>query len=83
MWQHQSPPQQGDGFRSRKTRGGTRALLSREAGSRAMRHVGAPEPSSAGRCGPELLDTGHHVLACPALCLSLVLVCGGTRSVGY
>jgi hypothetical protein len=39
------------------TCGGAGAHPSREVGSGAIGHVAAPEPSSAGRRGPELLDT--------------------------
>jgi hypothetical protein len=59
-WQHQSPPQPGGGVQRCCTRGGTRALLSREAWSGAAVHVVAPEPSSAGKRGLELLDTWRH-----------------------
>jgi hypothetical protein len=43
------PSRQGGRVRSRRPYGGSRALLSREVGSRAMMHVMAPEPSLAGR----------------------------------
>jgi hypothetical protein len=32
------------------------ALLSKEVGSEAVKHVAAPEPSQAGRQGPKLWD---------------------------
>jgi hypothetical protein len=43
----------------------------------------APEPTSAGRCGPKLQLTWQRVDARHAPCLDLELVCGGTRSSGY
>jgi hypothetical protein len=46
----------------------------------AVRHVAAPKPTSAGRCGPKLQLTWQRVDARPAPCLDLELVCGGTRS---
>jgi hypothetical protein len=48
MWQHQSPPRLGSGVRSRKAHGSVGAQLNREAGSRAVRHVAAPESISTG-----------------------------------
>jgi hypothetical protein len=39
-------------------------------------HVAAPEPTSAGRCGPKLQLTWQRVDARPAHCLDLELVCG-------
>jgi hypothetical protein len=47
-WQYQSPPQQGGRVRNYETCGGAGAL-SREVGFRAMGHVSAPDPSSAGK----------------------------------
>jgi hypothetical protein len=44
--------------------------------------VAAPEPTSAGRCGPKLQLMWQHVDARPAPCLDLELVCGGTQSSG-
>jgi hypothetical protein len=44
------------GVRSHGTCGSARALPSKKASSRAMGHVVAPEPSRAGRRGPELWD---------------------------
>jgi hypothetical protein len=55
---------------------------SNEARSRAMGHMAAPEPTSAGRCGLNLQLTWQRVDARPAPCLDLELVCGGTRSSG-
>jgi hypothetical protein len=51
------PSRHGGRVRSRWSRGGSGALPSREAGSRAMVHVAAPEPSLAGRWGSKPLDT--------------------------
>jgi hypothetical protein len=48
-----------------------------------MGHVTVPEPTSTGRCGPELQLMWQRVDACPATCLNLELVCGGTWSLGY
>jgi hypothetical protein len=48
-WKRRSPPEQGGGVQSRKTRDSTGALSSREAGSRVTRHVTAPKPSRSGR----------------------------------
>jgi hypothetical protein len=53
MWQHRSPSEQEGVVRKRGARGSTRALLSMEAGSEAVQHGVAPEPSQAGRRGPE------------------------------
>jgi hypothetical protein len=52
-WQHRSPLEQGGGVRSYVTHGSIGALLSREAGSEAVGHKAAPEPSRAGRQGSE------------------------------
>jgi hypothetical protein len=56
MWQRRIPPRQGGGVRTRRTRGGVKALPSREARSRTSEHVAALEPTSAGRLDPEPLD---------------------------
>jgi hypothetical protein len=61
------------------TRGGTGALLGREAGSRAVGHM----TTHGSRQGSELWDTWQHMVARPTLCLGLMPVCGGTRSAGY
>jgi hypothetical protein len=58
-WQRRSPPEQ-RGVWSRGTRGNARSLSSREAGSGAAGHVAAPEPSRAGRWGPESRGTWQH-----------------------
>jgi hypothetical protein len=44
-WQHRSPPEQGGRVPSRGTRDSVGALPSREAGSGAVGHVAASEPS--------------------------------------
>jgi hypothetical protein len=44
-------------IQSHGIRDSTRALSSREAGSRAAGHVAVPEPFQTGRRDPELLDT--------------------------
>jgi hypothetical protein len=44
-WQRWSPPEQGGGVRSRMARDSAGALLSREAGSGAVRHVATSEPA--------------------------------------
>jgi hypothetical protein len=72
-WQHRSPPEQGGGVQYHGTRGSVRALSSREAGSRAMRHVVAPEPSRAGRWDLELQGMWSYVLL---LVLNLSLYAG-------
>jgi hypothetical protein len=59
-WRRQSHPRQGGGAQSCCTHGHTRALLRSEAGFRAAGYVEAPEPSSAERRGPELLNTWRH-----------------------
>jgi hypothetical protein len=59
MWQRRSPPKQGRGIRSRGARGSAGALLSKE-GSGAAGHVATPDPSRAGRQGPELRGTWLH-----------------------
>jgi hypothetical protein len=71
-WWHRSSPQQGGEVQSRGTRVSTGALLSREAGSRAARHVSASELSSAGRRSPELLDTVIASGSTSCSCLMLV-----------
>jgi hypothetical protein len=83
MWQHRSSPHQGGKVRSRGTCDNAGAHLSKEAISRAMGHVVASEPTSAGRCGLKLQLTWQRVDARPAPCLDLELVCEGTRSSGY
>jgi hypothetical protein len=60
------PSQEGRAL-SRGTRGSTGAHLSKEAWSTAAGHVAAPEPTSAGRCGPKLQLTWQRVDACAAL----------------
>jgi hypothetical protein len=82
-WQCRSSPQQGDEVRGCGARGSAGAHLSREARSGATGHVAAPEPTSAGRRGPELQGTWQRVDARLTPCLDLKLVCGGTRSIGY
>jgi putative intracellular protease/amidase len=57
--------------------------MSREVGYGAAVGMAAPEPSLAGRWGPKLWDVWQHVDACPAPCLDLRLVRGGTRSARY
>jgi hypothetical protein len=83
MWLHQSPPRQEGEARGRGTCGSAGAHLSREARSGATGHVAAPEPTSAGRRGPELQGTWQRVDARLTPCLDLKLACGGTRSIGY
>jgi hypothetical protein len=60
MWQRRSPPQQGGRVQGHMTCGGAEAHTSREAGSGAVGHVVAPEPTVAGRQGPGLQDTWWH-----------------------
>jgi hypothetical protein len=55
-----SPPQRGGGVRTHGTHGGIGALLNGEAGSEAVEHMAAPEPTLAGRRGPVLVDTCWH-----------------------
>jgi hypothetical protein len=78
MWQHRSSPQQGGEVRGRGTRGSS----GKEVSSGAMGHVVAPEPTSAGRCGPKLQLAWQRVDAHPAPCLYIELVCGAIRSSG-
>jgi hypothetical protein len=54
MWQRRSSTQQGGEFQGHVTRGSTGAHLSKEVRFRAAGHMVAPEPTSAGRCGPKL-----------------------------
>jgi hypothetical protein len=82
-WQHGSSPRQGGKYRSRETRGSAGAHLSKEVRSRAAGHMVAPEPTSAGRCGPKLQLMWQCMDARPAPCLDLELVCGGTWSSRY
>jgi hypothetical protein len=60
MWRHWSPSPQGGGVQSYWTPGSARALLSREMELGAVVPMETPEPSPAGRWGPELLDTQPH-----------------------
>jgi hypothetical protein len=60
----------------------TRGSTEKEVSSRAVGHVVALEPTSAGRCGPKLQLTWQRMDARPGPCLDLELVCGGTRSSG-
>jgi hypothetical protein len=76
-------PSQEGRAQSHGTRGSAGAHLSKEARSGATEHMMAPEPTSAGRCGPKLQLMWQYVGARPAPCLDLELVCGGTRSSGY
>jgi hypothetical protein len=51
------PSWQGGRVQSCRARSGTGALPNSEEGSEAMVHVAAPEPSLAGRRGPDTLNT--------------------------
>jgi hypothetical protein len=53
-WQRRSSTQQRGEARGHVPRGSTGAHLSKEVRSRAVGHMAAPEPTSAGRCGPKL-----------------------------
>jgi hypothetical protein len=53
-WLCQSPPRQGGGVQSHVSRGSAGAHLSKEAGFGATCHMAVPEPTLAGRQGPEL-----------------------------
>jgi hypothetical protein len=81
-WQRWSSTQQGGEVQDHMTYGSTGAHLRREVRSGAAGHVSAPEPTSAGRCGPKLQLMWQRVDARPTPCLDLELVCGGTRSSG-
>jgi hypothetical protein len=83
MWRRRSPPQTGGEVQSYRTCGGAGAHLCREARSRAIGHVAAPEPMPAGGQGLELHIMWQHVDACPATCLVMKPICGGTWSTGY
>jgi hypothetical protein len=74
------PTQQGGEAWGHETRGSTGVHLSKEVRSGVAGYVVAPEPTSAGRCGPKLQLTWQRVNARPAPCLDLELVCGGSRS---
>jgi hypothetical protein len=50
----QSSTQQGDEAGGYGPHGSTSAHLSKEVRSRAVGHVAAPEPTSAGRCDPKV-----------------------------
>jgi hypothetical protein len=76
-------PSQEGRTRSHGRRRSVGAHLSKEARFGAAGHVVAPEPTSAGRCGPKLQLTWQRVDARHAPCLDLELVCGGTRFSGY
>jgi hypothetical protein len=54
------PREWGGRIQSRGTPSSFRALPSREAGSRVVGHMAAPEPSHVGRRGPESLDAWRH-----------------------
>jgi hypothetical protein len=73
-WQRRSSTQQGGEARGHVTCGSTEAHLRKEVRSGATGHVMAPEPTSAGRCGPKLQLTWQRVDVCPAPCLDLELV---------
>jgi hypothetical protein len=82
-WRSWSCPGLGSGSWSRRTRGGPGAASGWTVGAGAAGHVAAPKPTSVGRRGPELQLAWQRVDTCPAACLDLDLVCGGTRSSGY
>jgi hypothetical protein len=69
--------------RSQGTRGSAGAHLSTEVRSGAVGHMVAPEPTSAGRCGPKLQLMWQRVDARPDPCLDLDLVCDSIPSSGY
>jgi hypothetical protein len=52
-WQRQSSPQLEGEVRRHRTRGSAEAHLNQEARSGAIAHMAAPEPTLAGRRGPE------------------------------
>jgi hypothetical protein len=54
VWCSWSSTQQGDEARGHGPRGSTGAHLSKEVRSGAARHMAAPEPTSAWRCGLKL-----------------------------
>jgi hypothetical protein len=62
MWRYQSPPSREDWVQSHETRGSVGALLSGEAGSRAVGHEAASKPSSSGRWVPYPLNMWQHAL---------------------
>jgi hypothetical protein len=72
-WRRWSPSEQEDRVWSRGTRGGTGSLSSRETGFRATRQT--PEPSCVGWRSPTPQDTRQRVVAHPASCLGLKLIC--------
>jgi hypothetical protein len=76
VWRRRSSTQQGDEAQGHGPCGSTVAHLSKEVRSGAAGHVTAPEPTSAGRCGPKLQLVWQRVDARPAPCLNLELVCG-------
>jgi hypothetical protein len=82
MCQRRSTTQQGGEAQGHRPHGSTGAHLNKVVTSGAMGHMAAPEPTSAGRCGPKLQLAWQRVDARPAPCLDLELVCGGTRSSG-
>jgi hypothetical protein len=75
MLLHWNPLKRGDRVQSHRSHDSVGAVLSGEAGSRAMEHGAALEPSSTGRRGPELRDTWQH--------LSPPQLGGGVRSYGH
>jgi hypothetical protein len=78
-WQYRSPPQQGGEVRSRGTHGSAEAHIGREARSRAVGHMAAPEPILTGRRGLKLMDTWQLVDVHIAPCFDLKLVWGYHR----
>jgi hypothetical protein len=80
-WQRRNSTQQGGEARDHGPRVSTGAHLNKVRFGTAG-HVAAPEPTSAGRCGPKLQLAWQRVDARPAPCLDLELVCRGTRFLG-
>jgi hypothetical protein len=75
-WRRRSSTQHEDEAWGHGARGSTGAHLSKEVRFGAAGHVVAPEPTSAGKCGPKLQLAWQRVDARPAHCLDLKLVCG-------
>jgi hypothetical protein len=80
---HRSPPLQGGGVRSHGAHGGTGTLPISKAGTGAIGHIVALEPTLAGRQGLVLQHTWRCVGARPVSWLDLKLICRGTWSVDY
>jgi hypothetical protein len=74
-------PEPSQRVQSHGTRGGDGALLIKEAGSGAAKHVAASEPTLTGSYGSVLQVTWRRMDACPTPYLDLKIICRSTQSV--